>query len=126
MHLKAATCIKCFINVSLYNNFNEENKVDVLWKKIGTMFENKNTMNRVSIFRKIVRLQYKTTPAWRSISMPSKDLPGSLPDGWETLVVTLGNAGLEGKHLTLEQVKSSLLKEEAHRKDTKSIYTQRP
>ena len=35
----------------------------------------------------------------------------SLPDGWETLVVTLGNAGPEGKHLSLVRVKSSLFNE---------------
>ena len=44
-------------------------------------------------------------------------LLGSLPDSWETLVVTLGNAEPEGKHLSLARVKSSLPNEEAHRKD---------
>mgnify|MGYP000527083294 FL=1 len=44
-------------------------------------------------------------------------LLGSLPDSWETLVVTLGNAGPEGNHLSLARVKSSLLNEEARRKD---------
>ena len=29
MHLKATTYMRCFINTSLYDNFNEENKVDV-------------------------------------------------------------------------------------------------
>ena len=48
-------------------------------------------------------------------------LLGSLLDSWETLVVTLGNAGLQRKHPTLEQVKSSLLNEEARRKDRESI-----
>ena len=50
----------------------------------------------------------------------------SLPDSWETLVVTLGNAGPQGKHLSLEQVKSSLLNEEARWKDKESILTRRP
>ena len=36
-------------------------------------------------------------------------LLGSLPETWETLVVTLSNAGPEGKHLSLN--------EEARRKD---------
>ena len=36
----------------------DENKGDVLWEKIGIMFENKNVVNRVSVFRKIVRLRY--------------------------------------------------------------------
>ena len=59
LHLKAATYIRCFIDMSLYNNFNEENKADVLWEKIDIMFENKNAINRVSVFRKIVRLRYQ-------------------------------------------------------------------
>ena len=32
----------------------------------------------------------------------------SLLDSWETMVVALGNAGPEGKHLCLEKVKSIL------------------
>ena len=47
-------------------------------------------------------------------------LLGSLPDSWETLVVTLGNVGPEGKHLSLARVKLSLLNEEARRKDRES------
>ena len=74
--------------------------------------------------------------------MPSEDLPnqtaslevpladkvlallllGSLLDSCETIVVTLGNDGQQGKHLTLEQVKSSLLNEEARRKDKEYIF----
>ena len=42
MHLKETTYIRCFIDMRIYNNFNEENKVDVLWEKIDIMFENKN------------------------------------------------------------------------------------
>ena len=45
--------------MSLYNNFGEETKADVLWKNIDVMFENKNIVNEVSIFRKIVRLRYQ-------------------------------------------------------------------
>ena len=30
MHLKAATYVRCFINMSLYNNFNEETDAKVL------------------------------------------------------------------------------------------------
>ena len=41
----------------------------------------------------------------------------SLSDSWETLVVTLGSALPEGKNLSLARVKSSLLNEEARRKD---------
>ena len=44
-------------------------------------------------------------------------LLGSLPDTWETLVVTLGTTGPEGKRLSLARVESSLLDEETRRKD---------
>ena len=56
MHLKATTYVRCFIDMSLYNNFREEADADFFCKKIGIMFENKNTMNRVPVFKKIVRI----------------------------------------------------------------------
>ena len=138
--MKTTTYIRCFIDMSLYNNFNEENKAHELWEKIGIMLENKNVVNRVSVFRKIVRLRYQDGSSMEehmntfqglinqttSLEVPLADevlallLLGSLPDSWETLVVTLGNAGPEGKHLSLARVKSSLLNEEARRKDRES------
>ena len=58
MNLKAIACVRCFIDMSLYNNFDEAINTDLLWKKIEFMIENKNAMNRVSVFREIVRLRY--------------------------------------------------------------------
>ena len=43
-------------------------------------------------------------------------LLSSLPDSWETLVVSLGNSALNGK-LTMELVKDALFSEEARRKE---------
>ena len=122
LHLRAAAYIRCFINMSLYNNFNEEDKADVLWEKIGVMFENKNFLNRVSVFRKIVRLRYQDDSNMvehinafqglmnqnTALEVPLADEVfallqlGSLPDSWEMLVVTLGNAEPQGKHLSLQ------------------------
>ena len=122
LHLKAAAYVRCFIDMSIYNNFNDENKANVLWEKIGVMFKNKNVVNRVSVFRKIVRLRYQDGSSMAehinafhglmnqtsTLEIPLADkvfallLMGSLPDSWETLVVTLGNAGPQGKHLSLE------------------------
>ena len=59
MHMKRTTYIRCFIDMSLYNNFNEESKAHELWEKINIMFQNKNVVNRVSVFRKLVRLRYQ-------------------------------------------------------------------
>ena len=41
MHMKTTAYIRCFIDMSLYNNFNEESKAHELWEKIGIMFQNK-------------------------------------------------------------------------------------
>ena len=50
MHVKTTAYIRCLIDIILYNKFNEETKVDILCKKINIMFENKNVVNRVSVF----------------------------------------------------------------------------
>ena len=57
--MKTTAYISCFIEMSLYNNFNEEKKAHELWEKIGIMLENKNVVNRVSVFQKIVRVRYQ-------------------------------------------------------------------
>ena len=74
------------------------------------MFGNKIVVNRVSVIKKIVRLRYQDgssmaehinafqglTNQTTSLEVPLADevlallLLGSLPDSWETLVVTLG------------------------------------
>ena len=52
MHLKATAYIRCFIDMSLYKNFGKETEADVLWKKIGVMFENKNALNKSQYSKK--------------------------------------------------------------------------
>ena len=54
--MKSMEYIRCFIYMSLYNNFNEENKAHELWEKLDIMLENKNVVNRVLVLQKIVRL----------------------------------------------------------------------
>ena len=90
------------------------------------MFQNKNAANQVSVFRKLVRLWYQDGSSMEqhmnafqglihqatSLEVPLADevlalfLLSSLPDSWETLVVTLGTAGPNGKRLSLARVKS--------------------
>ena len=57
MHLKTTTYIQYFIDMSLYNNCDDETKEDVLWNKIESMLETKNALNRVFVLKKIVRLR---------------------------------------------------------------------
>ena len=116
MHLKAASYNRCFIDMSLYNNFNDKNKADVLWEKINIMFEKKNVVNRFSMFRIIVTFRYQDGANMvehlnafqelinqtTTLEVPLSDevlallLLGSLPCSSKTLVVTPVNARLEG------------------------------
>ena len=79
------------------------------------MFQNKNAANQVSVFRKLVRLRYQHGSNMAehmnsfqelihqatSLEVPLADevlalfLLGSLPDRWETLIVTLGTSQIE-------------------------------
>ena len=105
--------------MSLDNNFNEENKAHELWEKIDIILENKNAVNRVSVFQKIVRLKYQDDSSMAehmnafqglinyttSLEVPLADevlallLLRSLLDSWETQVVTLANAGPGDRNL---------------------------
>ena len=46
MHMKTTTYIRCFIDMSLYNNFNEESKAHELWEKIGISEASKTSVPR--------------------------------------------------------------------------------
>ena len=79
------------------------------------MFQNKNAVTQVSVFRKLVRLRYHDGSSMAehmnafqglihqatSLEVPLADevlalfLLGSLPDRWETLIVTLGTSQIE-------------------------------
>ena len=43
--MKMTTYIRCFIDMSLFSNFNEESKDNILWENIGIMLESKNVVN---------------------------------------------------------------------------------
>ena len=110
MHLKTTTYIQYFIDMSLYNNCDDETKEDVLWKKIESMVEHLN------VFEGFIN---ETV----SLDMPLADevlalllLLGSLLGSWETLMVILVNSTPQGK-LTQDTLKSSLLIEEARGKE---------
>ena len=50
MHMKTTAYIWCFIDMSLFNNFNEESKAHELWEKIDIMFQNKMLLIRFQYF----------------------------------------------------------------------------
>ena len=97
------------------------------------MFENKNAVNKVYVFCRIVRLRYQDNSSMAehlnafegllnqntSLEVPLANevldllLIGCIPNSWGTLLMTLGVSAPHGKQLTLDVLKSSFLNEEA-------------
>ena len=110
------------------------------------MFETNISLNRVSVVRKIARLRYQDGSsmvehlnAFQGLinQIVSLEIPlayevlallvlGSLPDSSETHVVTLGNSTPQGKQLTLDTLKSSLLNEVLDKRTKSPTLTIRP
>ncbi|KAG6385427.1 hypothetical protein SASPL_154262 [Salvia splendens] len=129
MHRKTVGYIRRFIEHNIFHHFANEEKADVLWKKIEPMFERKNALNKASIIRKIVRLRYVESAnmtnhlnAYKGLINQSINMKiflddeviallllNSLLDSWDTLV--------PGGALTLQMVKDCLLNEESRRRE---------
>ncbi|VFQ89935.1 unnamed protein product [Cuscuta campestris] len=102
------------------------------------MYERNNAMGKASLIRKLIKLQYKDGDSivvhmnefqgvvnqLAGMKMKLEDelqallLLSSLPDSWDTLVVSLSNSAPDGK-MTMEMVKASLLNEGLGEKNQK-------
>lgn len=135
-HLKAVSLIRTYIDDSILHHVIEEKKADVLWKKLSTMYEIKAPVNKVPAIKKLMRLIYNENQSMSkhlsnfqdmvnqlaSAKITFEDeilallLMGTLPDSFETLVITLSNSAPGGK-ISLESVKEALMNEEVRRKE---------
>ena len=120
----------------MFHHVAQETNVHVLWKKLETMYERKTTQNKAFLIRKLVNLKYKdgcdvaeymsdfqglinqltTMKMVLDDELQALLLLSSLPDSWETLVVTISNSAPDGK-VTIDMVKDSMFNEEARRKE---------
>uniref|UniRef100_A0A2N9FX16 Integrase catalytic domain-containing protein n=1 Tax=Fagus sylvatica TaxID=28930 RepID=A0A2N9FX16_FAGSY len=111
-------------------------KPDTLWKKLESLYERKTAQNKAFAIRKLAHLKLKegrsvakhlsefqdlVNQLTRMNLMEDDELQAllllsSLPDSWETLVVSLSNSTPNGV-LQLAMVKDSLFNEETRRKD---------
>lgn len=107
-----------------------------MWKKLETMYERKNAQSKAFTIRKLVNLKYKDGGSVAehlttfqnlvnqvtSMGIKIEDelqalfLLSSLPDSWETLVITISNPDPDGK-VALQTFKDSMFNEESRRKD---------
>jgi len=57
--MKAATMIRQWIDINIFNHISKEMKADALWKKLEAMYEKNTSRNKASIIRILVNLKYK-------------------------------------------------------------------
>ena len=135
-HRKAIAYMRRWMDPTLHEHIYDETKADVVWKKLENIFSRKISENKTTLIRRLVNLKYKdgnnmvehissfqgTVNKLVAMKMNIDDemqaslLLSSLPDIWETLVVTVSNSTPNGI-LTMESVKDNLLNVEARRKE---------
>ncbi|KAF7113203.1 hypothetical protein RHSIM_RhsimUnG0150200 [Rhododendron simsii] len=146
---KAVALIRTWVDQSVFHHVAQETNAYELWTKLEAMHERKTTQSKASLIRRLVNLKYKDG---RSVAEHMSDFQGlinqlsmmklvldeelqallllsSLPDSWETLVVTISNSAPSGM-VTMDMVKDGMFNEEARRKeqgtlvDTKALVVQ--
>ena len=114
----------------------QETNAEALWEKLRSLYERKTAQNKAFIARKLVNLKLKEGKSIAEHLSEFQDLVNqmvtmnliiddelqvllflsSLPNSWETLIVSLSNFAPNGV-LQLAIVKDSLLNEETRRND---------
>ena len=118
----------------MYHHVAKESKADVLWRKLETIYEQPAAQNKANLTKRLVNLKYiegrsitEHTSEFQGLvdqlttimiilddELQTRLLLSSLPDSWETLVVSANNSAPNGK-LTLDMVTSRLQNEESRR-----------
>lgn len=134
LNRKVVAMIRKYIDKTLFEHVSTYTNAYELWTKLESMIQKKTPRNKANLVRRLVKLEYKDGHSMiehlnnfkglvnqlTKIEMKIDDelqallLLSSLPESWDTLVVTLSNSAPEGK-LTMDTVSDSLLGEEARR-----------
>ncbi|GFY82734.1 hypothetical protein Acr_02g0009740 [Actinidia rufa] len=136
MNRKTIGLIRQCIGHEVFHHVAQETSAYDLWIKLEEMYQSKTSRNKALLMRRLVnlKLQRETTVAehtseFQSLvnQLTSVDLQfddemqallllSSLPESWETLVVSLSNSAPNGK-LTTSMVMDALFNEEAWRRE---------
>ncbi|KAK9906214.1 hypothetical protein M0R45_002714 [Rubus argutus] len=134
---KAIGYIREWVDESVFHHVSNETNAHDLWKKLESLFEKKTAAKKAFLFKELVNLKYRdgisvtehmnnfqgvinqlTTMEMKiDDEMQALLLLGSLPDSWETFVVTVSNSAPDGK-LSMSNVKDNLQNEETRRKSS--------
>lgn len=141
LNRKVVAMIRKYIDRSLFEHVSTYTNAYELWSKLESMIQKKTPRNKAHLVRRLVKLEYKDGQGMiehlntfkglvnqlTKIEMKIDDelqallLLSSLPESWDTLVVTLSNSVPDGK-LSMDTVSDSLLNEESRRKERNIPY----
>ncbi|WVZ01079.1 hypothetical protein V8G54_027148 [Vigna mungo] len=136
LNRKTVAMIRKYIDKSLFEHVSTYTDAYELWTKLESMIQKKTPRNKAHLVRRLVKLEYSGDQnmiehlnTFKGIvnqlmkaDMKIDDelqallLLSSLPESWDTLVVTLSNSAPDGK-LSLDNITDSLLNEESRRKE---------
>ena len=121
--------------MSVFYHVSQESNVEFFWEKLKGLYERKTSQNKAFVAKKLVNLKLKEGRSVAEHLSEFQDLVNqmvtmkliiddelqvllllsSLPNNWETLVVSLSNSAPNGV-LQLAMVKDSFFNEETRRK----------
>lgn len=136
MNRKAIGYIRQWVDLNVFHHISQETDSHSLWEKLESLYERKTTQNKTFAIRTLVNLKLKEGKSVAEHLSEFQDLVNqlttmkivlddemqalllfsSLPDNWETLVVSLSNSA-PNSVLELTLVKDSMFNEEIRRKD---------
>lgn len=131
---KTIGLIRQCVGQEVFHHIAQETDAYTLWTKMGAMYQSKTSRNKALMMRRLVNLKLRSgntiaghTSEFQNMvnQLASVDLKfddeiqalfllSSLPDDWETLVVSLSNSAPDGR-LTMNMVTDALFNEEARR-----------
>lgn len=133
---KAVAMIRKYIDRSLFEHVSTYTNAHELWTKLESLIQKKTPRNKAHLVRRLVKLEYsdgqnmiehlntfkgivnQLTKTEMKIDdeLQTLLLLSSLPESWDTLVVTLSNSAPEGK-LNMDSITDCLLNEESRRRE---------
>lgn len=136
MNKKTVAQIRQWIDHSVFHHVSQESDAYKLWEKLESMYQAKTARNKTLLMRRLVNHKLRSGTSITEHMSQFQDLVNqlgaaewclkdeeqailllsSLPESWETLVITLSNSAPGGK-VTMEMVTDALINEEARRKE---------
>ncbi|OMO51796.1 Reverse transcriptase, RNA-dependent DNA polymerase [Corchorus capsularis] len=136
---KSLGTIRKWVDITVFHYVAQEKSAHAAWEKLAALYERKSPMNKAFGARKLSNMKYKEGQSMAEYLSDYQEmlnllltmkidlgeevnvlfLLGSMPESWDTLVVTVTNSAPD-KKVTMKMAKDALLNEEARRTNRES------